>query len=158
MSGLNQEPGDRVGTCVGLQRCVVVTVELVQHPQRGWVGFVRVGRRDGQHGCPERGRRQAARLFEPIRLPDRSMLKGTGARRKRFFIATSEGRSPSGRDPRSVRPTDFSQSYAPDRGDESHLLGKSGGGQWTLRCASFLRWEWAQVRIGIGGFGSFPLE
>jgi transposase len=73
---MNQEPGDCVATYLGLQGFAVVAVELVQHPQRGWVKLVRLERRDGQHKCPECGRRQAAGLFaehEPIRLRDCSI-------------------------------------------------------------------------------------
>jgi hypothetical protein len=73
---MNQEPGDCVATYLGLRGFAVVAVELVQHPQRGWVKLVRIERQDGQHKCPECGRRQAAGLFaerEPIGLRDGSI-------------------------------------------------------------------------------------
>ena len=73
---MNQERGDCVATYLGLQAFKVVTVERVQHPHRGLVKVVRIERRDGQHECPECGRRHAAGLFaepEPIRLRDSSI-------------------------------------------------------------------------------------
>jgi hypothetical protein len=60
---MNQEPGDCGATYPGLQGFAVVGVERVQHPQRGPVKIVRIERRNGQHECPEGGRRQASRLF-----------------------------------------------------------------------------------------------
>ena len=73
---MNQERGDCVATYLGLQAFKVVAVERVQHPHRGLVKVVRIERRDGQHECPECGRRHAAGLFaepEPIRLRDSSI-------------------------------------------------------------------------------------
>ena len=73
---MNQEPGDCVATYLGLQGFDVVAVERVQHPQRGPVKIVRVERRDGQHECPDCGRRHARGEFteiEPIRLRDCSI-------------------------------------------------------------------------------------
>jgi len=73
---MSQEPGDCVATYLGLQGFEVVAVERAQHPQRGPVKLVRIERRDGQHECPECGRRQATALFaerEPILLRDCSL-------------------------------------------------------------------------------------
>jgi transposase len=73
---MNQEPDDCVATYLGLQGFKVVAVERVQHPRRGRVKIVRVERRDGQHECPDCGRRHAAGEFaeiEPIRLRDCSI-------------------------------------------------------------------------------------
>jgi transposase len=73
---MNQEPGDCVATYLGLQGFAVVAVERVQHPQRGQVKIVRVERREGQHECPDCGRRHARGEFtelEPIRLRDCSI-------------------------------------------------------------------------------------
>jgi len=53
-----------------------MAVERVEHPGRGRVKVVRVQRRDGQHVCPDCGRRHEAGLFaefEPIRLRDCSI-------------------------------------------------------------------------------------
>jgi transposase len=73
---MNQRRDDCVATYLGLQEFEVVSVERVQHPQRGRVKMVRVERRGGQHECPDCGRRQPAGLFreeEPIRLRDCSI-------------------------------------------------------------------------------------
>jgi len=73
---MNQERADCVATYLGLQGFKVMAVERVQHPQRGPVKVVRIERRDGQHECPECGRRHAVGLFteqEPVRLRDCSI-------------------------------------------------------------------------------------
>ena len=73
---MNQEQDDSVSTYLGLQGFKVVAVERVPHAQRGQVKVVRLERRDGQHECPECGRRHGAGLFaesEPIRLRDCSL-------------------------------------------------------------------------------------
>lgn len=73
---MNQSEGDCVATYLGLQGFEVVAVERVPHPRRGWVKVVRVRRRDGQHECPDCGRRHATGEFaelEPIRLRDCSI-------------------------------------------------------------------------------------
>jgi transposase len=73
---MNQEPGQDVAVYLGLQGFEVTAVERVADPRRGWVKVVRVARRDGQHECPDCGRRHEAGLFaevEPIRLRDCSI-------------------------------------------------------------------------------------
>jgi len=73
---MNQEPGHTVATYLGLQGFDVVAVERIQHPRRGPVKIVRVRRRDGQHECPDCGRRHAQGEFaevDPIRLRDCSI-------------------------------------------------------------------------------------
>jgi len=73
---MNQEPSNTVAAYLGLQGFEVVAVERMQHRRRGQVKVVRIQRRDGQHECPECGRRHARREFaeiEPIRLRDCSI-------------------------------------------------------------------------------------
>lgn len=73
---MNQERDDCVATYLGLQGFKMVAVDLVEHARRGRVKVVRVERRDGQHECPQCGRRHAKALFaeqEPIWLRDCSI-------------------------------------------------------------------------------------
>jgi transposase len=72
---MNQSGDDCVATYLGLQGFAVVSVERVVDPRRGRVKIVRVGRREGQHECPDCGRCHATGLFaeEAIRLRDCSI-------------------------------------------------------------------------------------
>ena len=72
---MTQSADDCVATYLGLQGFDVVAVERLEHQWRGRVKIVRVERREGQHECPDCGRRHAAGLFAeaPIRLRDCSI-------------------------------------------------------------------------------------
>ena len=73
---MNQERDDLVAAYLGLQGFAVIGVERVERPGRGRVKRVRVERREGQHACPDCGRRHGGRLFAeraPIQLRDCSI-------------------------------------------------------------------------------------